>query len=138
AAEDMPEIMVMRELPQPKKAFTLFRGQYDQHRDEVGAGTPAALSPFPNDAPKNRLGLAQWITAPEHPLTSRVLVNRFWQSIFGRGLVKTSEDFGSQGARPVYPEVLDWLAMRFMQSGWDSKAVMISIVMSKTYRQRSI
>ena len=107
AADDMPEIMVMRELPEPKKAFTLFRGQYDQHRDEVGAGTPASLPPFPKDAPKNRLGLAQWLTAPEHPLTSRVLVNRFWQSIFGRGLVKTSEDFGSQGARPVYPEVLN-------------------------------
>ena len=138
AAEDMPEIMVMRELPQPKKAFTLFRGQYDQHRDEVGAGTPAALSPFPKDAPKNRLGLAQWLIAPEHPLTSRVLVNRFWQSIFGRGLVKTSEDFGSQGTRPVYPEVLDWLALRFIQSGWDTKALMKSIVTSKTYRQRSI
>ena len=115
AADDMPEIMVMRELPDPKKAFTLFRGQYDQHRDEVGAGTPASLPPFPKDAPKNRLGLAQWLTAPEHPLTSRVLVNRFWQSIFGRGLVRTAEDFGSQGARPLYPEVLDWLALRFIQ-----------------------
>ena len=90
----------MRELPQPKKAFMLFRGQYDQRRDEVGAGTPAALSPFPKDAPKNRLGLAHWLTDPQHPLTARVLVNRFWQSIFGRGLVKTAEDFGSQGARP--------------------------------------
>ena len=138
AAEDLPEIMVMRELPQPKKAFTLLRGQYDQRRDEVGAGTPAALSPFPKDAPQNRLGLARWLTAPEHPLTSRVLVNRFWQSIFGRGLVKTSEDFGSQGARPVYPEVLDWLAMRFIQSGWDAKGLMKSIVMSRTYRQRSL
>ena len=138
AADAVPEIMVMRELPQPKKAFTLFRGQYDQRRDEVGAGTPAALSPFPKDAPKNRLGLAQWLIAPEHPLTSRVLVNRFWQSIFGRGLVKTAEDFGSQGTRPVYPEVLDWLASRFVQSGWDAKALMKSIVMSRTYRQRSI
>ena len=138
AADDMAEIMVMRELPQPKKAFTLFRGQYDQRRDEVGAGTPASLSPFPKDAPKNRLGLARWLTAPEHPLTSRVLVNRFWQSIFGRGLVKTSEDFGSQGTRPVYPEVLDWLAVRFIQSGWDTKALMKTMVMSKTYRQRSL
>ncbi len=138
AADGLPEIMVMRELPQPKQAFTLFRGAYDQRRDEVGAGTPASLSPLPKDAPKNRLGLAQWLTAPEHPLTSRVLVNRFWQSIFGLGLVKTSEDFGSQGARPVYPEVLDWLSSRFIQSGWDTKALIKSIVMSKTYRQRSI
>ena len=138
AADGIREIMVMRELPEPKKAFTLFRGQYDQHRDEVGAGTPAVLSPFPKDAPKNRLGLAQWLIAPEHPLTARVLVNRLWQSIFGRGLVKTAEDFGSQGARPLYPEVLDWLAMRFIQSGWDAKALMKTMVMSKTYRQRSI
>jgi hypothetical protein len=138
AADGVKEIMVMRELPQPKKAFTLFRGQYDQHRDEVGAGTPAALSPFPEGAPKNRLGLAQWLTDPRHPLTARVLVNRFWQSIFGRGLVKTAEDFGSQGARPVYPEVLDWLAWRFIQSGWDTKALLKTIVLSKTYRQRSI
>ena len=138
AADGVREIMVMRELPEPKKAFTLFRGQYNQHRDEVGAGTPAVLSPFPKDAPKNRLGLAQWLTAPEHPLTARVLVNRLWQSIFGRGLVKTAEDFGSQGARPLYPEVLDWLAMRFIQGGWDAKAIMKTMVMSKTYRQRSI
>ncbi len=138
AADAVKEIMVMRELPQPKKAYTLFRGAYDQHRDEVGAGTPAALSPFPEGAPKNRLGLAQWLTDPRHPLTARVLVNRFWQSIFGLGLVKTAEDFGSQSARPVYPEVLDWLALRFIQSGWDTKALMKTIVLSKTYRQRSI
>ena len=138
AADGVKEIMVMRELPQPKKAFTMFRGAYDQHRDEVGAGTPAALSPFPENAPKNRLGLAQWLTDPRHPLTARVLVNRFWQSIFGRGLVKTAEDFGSQGARPVYPEVLDWLALRFVQSGWDTKALLKAMVMSKTYRQRSL
>ncbi len=138
AADGVKEIMVMRELPQPKKAFTLFRGAYDQHRDEVGAGTPAALSPFPANAPKNRLGLAQWLTDPQHPLTARVVVNRFWQSIFGRGLVKTAEDFGSQSARPVYPEVLDWLALRFIESGWDTKAVIKAMVMSQTYRQRSI
>ncbi|MGB8170798.1 MAG: DUF1553 domain-containing protein [Chthoniobacteraceae bacterium] len=138
AADAVKEIMVMRELPEPKKAYTLIRGQYDQHRDEVGAGTPVSLSPFPEGAPKNRLGLAQWLTDPRHPLTARVLVNRFWQSIWGRGLVKTAEDFGSQGARPVYPEVLDLLALRFIQSGWDTKALMKAIVTSKTYRQRSI
>ena len=137
-ADSLKEIMVMRELPVPKKAYTLFRGQYDQHRDEVRAGTPSALPAWRADAPKNRLGLAQWLTEPQHPLTARVVVNRFWQSIFGRGLVRTAEDFGSQGARPLYPEVLDWLALRFIQSGWDTKALMKTIVMSATYRQRSI
>jgi hypothetical protein len=138
AADGVREIMAMRELPQPKKAYVLFRGQYDQRRDEVHAGTPAALPPWPEGAPKNRLGLAQWLVEPGHPLTARVLVNRFWQGIFGRGLVKTAEDFGSQGSRPVYPEVLDWLAYRFIQSGWDTKALIKTIVMSATYRQRSI
>ena len=132
------EIMVMRELPQPKKAYVLFRGQYDQRRDEAPAIVPAWLAPFPANAPKNRLGLAQWLTDPQHPLTARVTVNRVWLNIWGRGLVKTAEDFGSQGARPLYPEVLDWLAARFIQSGWDLKALVKSIVMSRTYRQRSI
>ena len=132
------EIMVMRELPQPKKSYVLFRGQYDQRRDEAPAIVPVWLSPFPANAPKNRLGLAQWLTEPRHPLTARVTVNRFWLSIWGRGLVKTAEDFGSQGARPLYPEVLDWLAARFIASGWDVKALMKTIVMSRTYRQRSI
>jgi hypothetical protein len=137
-AETIKEIMVMRELAQPKKAYILFRGQYDQHRAEVGPTTPAVLTPFPENAPKNRLGLAEWLTDPRHPLTARVTANRFWQSVFGRGLVKTAEDFGSQGARPLYPEVLDWLAWRFVHSGWDVKALMKTIVMSRTYRQRSI
>ena len=132
------EIMVMRELPQPKKSYVLFRGQYDQRRDEAPAIVPAWLAPFPANAPRNRLGLARWLTEPQHPLTARVTVNRFWLSMWGRGLVKTAEDFGSQGARPLYPEVLDWLAARFIQSGWDVKALMKTIVMSRTYRQRSI
>ncbi len=138
AADGIKEIMAMRELPEPKKAYVLFRGQYDQRRDEVHAGTPAALTPWPADAPKNRLGLAKWLTDPQHPLTARVLVNRLWQSIFGRGLVKTAEDFGSQGTRPLYPEVLDGLALRFIESGWNTKALMKTMVMSATYRQRSI
>jgi hypothetical protein len=132
------EIMVMRELPQAKKSYVLFRGQYDQRRDEAPAIVPAWLAPFPANTPKNRLGLAQWLTEPRHPLTARVTVNRFWLSIWGRGLVKTAEDFGNQGARPLYPEVLDWLAARFIQSGWDVKALMKTTVMSRTYRQRSI
>jgi hypothetical protein len=132
------EIMVMRELPQPKKAYVLFRGEYNQQREEVPAIVPAWLAPFPKDAPKNRLGLARWLTDPTHPLTARVTVNRIWLNIWGRGLVKTAEDFGSQGARPLYPEVLDWLAARFIQSGWDVKALVKTIVTSRTYRQRSI
>jgi hypothetical protein len=136
--EPVVEIMTMRELPEPKKAYVLFRGEYNHRREEVQAGTPKVLSPFPAGAPNNRLGLAKWLTAPEHPLTARVLVNRFWQGIFGRGLVKTSEDFGSQGARPLYPEVLDALAVEFVRSGWDTKALIKTIVLSATYRQQSI
>jgi hypothetical protein len=138
AAEGTKEIMVMRELPEPKKAFTLFRGEYNQHRDEVHANVPGWLLPLPEGAPRNRLGLAQWLLDPKHPLTARVLVNRFWQSIFGRGLVKTSEDFGSQSAKPRYPEVLDWLAQHYLASGWDTKALLKTIVLSQTYRQRSV
>jgi len=137
-AEGVKEIMVMRELPEPKPSYVLARGEYNQRRDEVTMGTPAALSPFPTDAPRNRLGLAMWLTDRNHPLTARVTVNRFWQSLFGRGLVRTSEDFGSQGARPSYPELLDWLALKFIDSGWDTKALLKTIVMSQTYRQRSL
>lgn len=136
--DGLKEIMVMKELPQPKKAYVLFRGEYAQRREEVFPGTPAALSPFPTDAPKNRLGLAKWLTAPQHPLTARVTVNRVWQSIFGRGLVKTAEDFGSQGTRPLYPDVLDSIALQLIESGWDMKQLVRTIVLTKTYRQRSI
>ena len=136
--EPQPEISVMRELPAPKKAFVLLRGQYDQRRDEVFADTPGSLPKFPSDAPRNRLGLARWLTAPEHPLLARVTVNRFWQSLFGRGLVRTADDFGSQGAQPEYQEVLDALAREFIRSGWDTKALLKGIVMSQTYKQDSM
>ncbi|MDZ4404842.1 DUF1553 domain-containing protein [Prosthecobacter sp.] len=132
------ELMVMKELPQPKKAYVLTRGEYDKRGEEVGPTTPASLSPFPKGAPKNRLGYAQWLTAPDHPLMARVTVNRLWQSLFGRGLVKTTEDFGSQGERPLYPELIDYLAMKFIQSGWDVKALVKEIVTSQAYRQNSI
>lgn len=132
------EIMVMREMAKPKKAYVLTRGEYDKRAEEVGPATPAVLPPFPEGAPKNRLGYAQWLTAPDHPLTSRVTVNRVWNSMFGRGLVKTTEDFGSQGERPLYPELLDYLALRFIQSGWDMKALIKEIVLSQVYRQQSI
>ncbi len=137
-ADAQKEIMVMQELPQPKKAYILTRGEYDKRAEEVGPVTPAFLSPFPKNAPKNRLGYAQWLTAPDHPLTARVTVNRLWQSLFGRGLVKTAEDFGSQGERPLYPELLDHLALKFIQSGWDVKALIQEIVTSQVYRQQSI
>jgi len=137
-ADGTDEIMVMRENPEPKRAFTLIRGEYNQPRDEVFAGTPKALSPFPHGAPNNRLGLALWLTDPQHPLTARVTVNRVWQSLFGRGLVRTSEDFGSQGARPLYPELLDWLASELIANRWDMKKLLKVIVLSQTYQQRSI
>lgn len=136
--DEQKEMMVMQELPQPKKAYILTRGEYDKREEEVGAVTPAFLSPFPKESPKNRLGLARWLTAPDQPLTARVTVNRLWNSLFGRGLVKTTEDFGSQGERPLYPELLDYLAQRFIQSGWDMKALVKEIVTSQVYRQRSI
>ncbi len=137
AADKVNEIMVMRELEQPKPAYILIRGEYAQRGQPVTANVPEWLLPLPEGAPKNRLGVAKWLTDPKHPLTARVAVNRIWQSLFGRGLVRTSEDFGSQGARPLYPEVLDWLAYRYIASGWDTKALIKTIVTSRVYRQRS-
>lgn len=137
AQDAAKEIMVMRELPQPKTAYVLFRGEYNQRRDVAPPSTPSAVPPFSKQPPKNRLDLARWLTSAENPLFARVTVNRLWQGLFGRGLVKTSEDFGSQGERPLYPELLDWLAWRFRNSGWDVKDLMRTIVMSRTYRQDS-
>ena len=136
-AEAAREIMVMKETPQPKRAYILKRGEYDQRGAEVRADTPAALPSFPPDEPRNRLGLARWLTQSDHPLLARVTVNRLWQACFGRGLVKTSEDFGSQGDRGDHPELLDWLATEFVRNGWDVKALLRVIVTSHTYRQRS-
>lgn len=132
-----PEIMVMQELPQAKKAYILSRGEYDKRQEEAPPVTPAFLSPFPKSAQLNRLGLSQWLISPEHPLTARVTVNRLWQSLFGRGLVKTSEDFGSQGEKPLHPELLDYLALRLVETGWDVKALLTEIVSSQVYLQRS-
>jgi hypothetical protein len=104
----------------------------------VNRSTPASLPPFPTGAPANRLGLAQWMTEPNHPLTARVAVNRFWQMLFGRGLAATSENFGLQGSQPTHPELLDWLARDFIHSGWDVKALLRKMVLSATYRQDSV
>jgi len=129
--------LVFRESKKPKPSYYLHRGEYDQRRHEVPRATPAALPPMPKDAPVNRLGFAQWLLDPSHPLTARVTVNRFWQQMFGVGIVKTTEDFGSQGEPPSHPELLDWLAVEFRESGWDVRALMKQIVMSAAYRQSS-
>lgn len=133
-----PATMVMNELPTPRKTHVLIRGEYDKLGMEVQAETPEALPPMPAEYPRNRLGLAKWLVMPNHPLTARVTVNRFWQQFFGTGLVKTAADFGSQGDWPSHPKLLDWLAINFVESGWDVKALVKQIVMSSTYRQSGI
>ena len=131
------QTMVMEELPTPRQTFVLNRGEYDQPGEPVAAAVPSSLPPLPNGATANRLGLAQWIVDPTNPLTARVTVNRWWQNYFGRGIVATSEDFGSQGAWPTHPELLDWLATELISRGWNVKAMQKLIVMSATYRQSS-
>ncbi len=133
----LPTVMVMAESPTPKSTFLLVRGAYDHPGDKVSPGVPAVLPPLPPGAPNNRLGFAQWLIDPKNPLLARVTVNRFWQMYFGTGLVKTVEDFGSQGEWPSHPELLDWLAAEFERSGWDVKALQKLIVTSATYRQSS-
>jgi hypothetical protein len=135
--EPIPEIMVMDEMPKPKPAYILKRGAYDAHGEQVTANTPAVLPPLSADQPHNRLGLARWLTSPENPLMARVTVNRAWQLMFGRGIVETTENFGSQGSAPTNPELLDWLAREFIESGWDMKALFKLIATSATYRQSS-
>lgn len=153
----IPTAMIMQEMAQPRDTFVLMRGQYDKPGEKVTANVPAVLPPLPEGAPKNRLGLAQWLTHPSHPLTSRVIVNRYWQMYFGTGLVRTSDDLGSQGELPSHPELLDWLAAEFLNvadasrvqdpsrtrdastttTSWDVKHLQRLIVTSATYRQQS-
>ncbi len=135
--ESLPTVMVMQELPNRPDTHLLVRGAYDRPGDKVTRGLPAALPPMPAAASLNRLGFAQWLTSPQHPLTSRVAVNRLWQMLFGTGIVKTVEDFGSQGEWPSHPELLDFLATEFIRTGWDTKAMIKTMVMSSTYRQTS-
>jgi len=132
------EIMAMGDLPAPRPTYVLKRGEYDKHGDIVEPGTPESILPFDARLPRNRLGLAQWLIDPRNPLTSRVLVNRAWQQFFGRGLVVTAENLGVQGALPSHPELLDWLAKNFRDSGWDLKALQKLILMSAAYRQSSL
>ncbi len=119
-------------------AQVLFRGQYDQKRDQVKAAVFTALNPLPAGAPGNRLGLARWLVSPENPLTARVTVNRFWSEVFGVGIVRTAEDFGIMGEAPSNPELLDWLAVDFMEHGWDVKRLFKQLVMSSAYRQSAV
>ncbi len=129
--------LVAAELPNRRKAHRLVRGMYDQPAEEVQPETPAILPPMSERDPRNRLGLARWTMDPANPLTARVTVNRFWQQFFGTGIVKTSEDFGSQGEPPVHPELLDWLAVEFRESGWDVRKLVRMIVTSETFRRSS-
>jgi hypothetical protein len=132
------EVMVMGDLPKPRKTRVLLRGVYDSYGDTVEPSTPSSIMPFPKKLPKNRLGLAQWMFDAKNPLTSRVAVNRMWQLVFGKGLVSTSDDFGNQGAMPTHPELLDHLAVHYMKSKWDTKAFMKYMFMSATYQQSSL
>ncbi|MDQ3011988.1 MAG: DUF1549 domain-containing protein, partial [Acidobacteriota bacterium] len=158
--DDLPTLMVMEDLPQPRPTFLLRRGAYDAPGEPVNRGVPATLPPMPAGLPNNRLGFARWLVGPEHPLTSRVAANRFWQMLFGAGFVKTTEDFGAQGELPSHPELLDWLAVEFRDGAtgrqgdranenppsairnpqsraWDIKALLKMMMMSATYRQSS-
>ncbi|MFN0172003.1 MAG: DUF1553 domain-containing protein, partial [Bryobacteraceae bacterium] len=133
-----PTVMVMEEMPVPRETRILLRGAYNAPGERVEPGVPEALlGAWPEGAPRNRLGLARWLTNPSHPLTARVVVNRFWQQLFGQGLVRTSDNFGVQGESPSHPELLDWLAREFIDSGWDVKALLKRIVLSATYRRDS-
>lgn len=134
--EELPRVMIMED-SRPRETHVLNRGDYLQPQEKVEFNVPAFLPPLPEGAPRNRLGLARWLFSPEHPLTARVQVNRYWQLFFGIGLVKTSEDLGVQGEYPLHRELLDWLAVEFRESGWRVKATHRLLVTSATYRQSS-
>ena len=153
ASAEKTTVMIMREMKTPRQTFVLQRGQYDQHGEQVSPGVPGFLSASIGESksrasggdpanglrirPPNRLGLARWIMKPDHPLTARVAANRMWQAVFGRGIVLTSEDFGTQGALPSHPQLLDWLATEYVRVGWDRKRMVAAIVTSSTYGQSS-
>ena len=130
--------LVAEELPKPRETRLLKRGEYDKPVGEpLEPGILTVMSAFPEDAPRNRLGLARWLTSPDHPLVSRVLINRIWQRVFGAGLVRSPEDLGLQGQQPTHPELLDWLAVQLQESGWDIKHMLRLMVTSQTFRQSS-
>ncbi len=131
-------VSVMGDLDTARKTYVLIRGGYDAHGAEVEPGTPDSILPFNKDYPRNRLGLAKWLFDKKNPLTARVYVNQMWQEFFGKGIVKTAADFGKQGELPTHPELLDWLAVDFMNHGWDIKRLLKQMVMSATYRQSAV
>ena len=131
------EVMVMKDMSKSRETFVLNRGVYDQPTDQVFPSTPEAILPFPEELPKNRLGLSKWLFHKDNPLTARVAVNRLWQRMFGKGLVESSYDFGNQGALPSHPELLDFLAVKFQNEGWDLKQMIKYMALSKTYQQSS-
>ncbi|MBI4661034.1 MAG: DUF1553 domain-containing protein [Verrucomicrobia bacterium] len=135
--DGLPTTMVMEEMARPRETRILFRGQYDKPGDRVNANVPAVLPPMAQIAERNRLGLAKWLVDPANPLTARVAVNQYWQLLFGTGLVKTAEDFGTRGELSSHPELLDWMASELIRSGWNVKALQRLIVLSATYRQSS-
>jgi hypothetical protein len=137
AEAEIPTTLVMEEQKEMRPTFILMRGAYDKPGEKVIAATPAFLPALAADLPRNRLGLAKWLVSRENPLTARVIVNRFWQHFFGAGLVRTSEDFGSQGEPPSHPELLDWLATTFQESGWNVKKLVKLIVTSDAYQRSS-
>ena len=133
----IPEIMTMEEMEERRPAYVLARGAYDAPGERAYPNAPEAVQPFAEGLPKNRLGLAQWTVSPRNPLAARVAVNRYWQTLFGTGFVSTPEDFGSQGSPPSHPELLDWLALKFIETGWDQKGMIKTMAMSAAYRQDS-
>jgi hypothetical protein len=133
----VPHAMVSQELAEPRPAFVLIRGDFQQKGERVERRVPAILPPLPEKVPPSRLGLARWLVSPDHPLTARVAVNRLWAQVFGTGIVRTLGDFGSQGDYPSHPELLDWLATEFIRTGWDVKSLLKTIALSNTYRQSS-
>ncbi|MEM9646639.1 MAG: DUF1553 domain-containing protein, partial [Planctomycetota bacterium] len=133
-----PAIMVMRESDRPRQSYVLERGVYDSRGEPVQPDTPGFLPPMSEELPRNRLGLARWLTQPDHPLLARVTVNRYWQMMFGNGLVRTPEDFGNQGQVPSHPELLDWLARDFVNEGWSVHGLLRKIALSATYRRSSV
>ncbi|MDE0595840.1 MAG: DUF1553 domain-containing protein, partial [Roseibacillus sp.] len=137
AIKPVTHVPIMRELPAAaqRPTYIQIRGSFMNLGDKVSRGTPQTMHPFPEGYPNNRLGLARWLVARDNPLTARVTVNRYWDELFGQGIVRTVEDFGSQGEQPSHPELLDWLASDFMEGGWDVKELLKSMVMSATYRQ---
>ncbi|WP_017446949.1 DUF1553 domain-containing protein [Gayadomonas joobiniege] len=135
--EAVKEVMVMEEMKTPRQAYILLRGSYASHGDPVEPGVPEAVLPYDPSWPKNRLGLAKWLTHKDNPLVSRVLVNRYWQMFFGDGIVRTPEDFGNQGKRPTHPALLDWLAVEFVESGWNLNHLVKLMLHSSTYQQSS-